>query len=209
MRSGRILALVLSAALVAAAGAAAAQSSAADKPGGAKPDGKRSARAAKPDRAARIDALFDALAKAPDAQIAKLIENRLEALLAQSGSDTSDLLLGRANVALESKDRELALNLLDAVVKIKPDFIEARARRATVYFLKKDYGSSLADLRAVLAREPRHYMALAGLGVILQDLGRDKLALDAFRKALAIHPHLSGIAEMAKNLTVKVEGREI
>ena len=213
MRFDRILVLVLGAALVAAAGPASAQSvpeqpkAESSKPI-AKTD-KRSARVQKPDRAARLDALFDVLAKAPDANIAKAIESRLEAMLAQSGSDTSDLLMGRARVAMEAKESDLALNLLDSVVEIQPDFVEARARRATVYFLKKDYARSLADLRMVLAREPRHYGALSGLGVIMQDLGEDKRALEAFRKALAIHPYLSGVTELVKKLTVKVEGREI
>ena len=213
MRFDRILVLVLGAALVATAGPVSAQSvpgqpkAESSKPT-AKTD-KRSARVQKPDRAARLDALFDVLAKAPDANIAKAIEARLEAMLAQSGSDTSDLLMGRARTAMEVKESDLALTLLDSVVEIQPDFVEARARRATVYFLKKDYARSLADLRMVLAREPRHYGALSGLGVIMQDLGEDKRALEAFRKALAIHPYLSGVTELVKKLTVKVEGREI
>ena len=50
-------------------------------------------------------------------------------------------------------------------------------RRATIYYMKKDYGRSLADIREVLKREPRHFGALAGLGLILQDLGDNKQAL--------------------------------
>jgi tetratricopeptide (TPR) repeat protein len=211
MRLDRILVLLLAAALIAAAGHASAQS-VSEQPkaerSNAKSD-KRSARVQKSDRAARVDALFEVLAKAPDANVAKAIETRLEAMLAQSGSNTSDLLMGRARVAMEAKESELALNLLDSVVEIQPDFAEARARRATVYFLKRDYARSLADLRMVLVREPRHYGALSGLGVIMQDLGEDKRALEAFRKALAIHPYLSGVTELVKKLTVKVEGREI
>jgi tetratricopeptide (TPR) repeat protein len=213
MRFDRILVLVLGAALVAAAGHASAQSVPEQPKAGrsnaiAKTD-KRTARVQKPDRTARLDALFEVLAKAPDANIAKVIESRLESLLAQSGSDTSDLLMGRARVAMEAKESDLALGLLDSVVAIQPDFVEARARRATVYFLQKDYARSLADLRMVLAREPRHYGALSGLGVIMQDLGEDKRALEAFRKALSIHPYLTGVTDLVKKLTVKVEGREI
>jgi tetratricopeptide (TPR) repeat protein len=212
MRFDRILFLLLGAALV-AAGHASAQSTPeqpkAERSNTTAKTDKRTARVQKPDRAARLDALFEVLAKAPDANIAKAIEGRLEAILAQSGSDTSDLLMGRARAALEAKESDLALTLLDSVVEIQPDFVEARARRATVYFLKKDYARSLADLRLVLAREPRHYGALSGLGVIMQDLGEDKRALEALRKALAIHPYLSGVTELVKKLTVKVEGREI
>jgi hypothetical protein len=67
----------------------------------------------------------------------------------------------------------------------------------------------MADLRMALAREPRHFASLAGLGVILKDIGRDKLALDAFRRAVALYPHIKGIPELIKRLEVTVEGREI
>ena len=61
----------------------------------------------------------------------------------------------------------------------------------------------------VLAREPRHFGALSGLGMILQELGDEKHALDAFRRALAVHPKLEKIPDMVKKLIEKVEGRDI
>jgi Tfp pilus assembly protein PilF len=78
-----------------------------------------------------------------------------------------------------------------------------------VFFLKKDYGSALTDLRQVLAREPRHFGALAGLGAIMQDIGDEKSALEAYRRALAIDPHLKGVSDKVKALTDKVDGRPI
>ena len=68
---------------------------------------------------------------------------------------------------------------------------------------------SLADIQQVLAREPRHFGALAGLGMIMQEIGDDKRALEAFRKALAVNPHLEKVPELVKSLTEKVEGRDI
>ena len=109
----------------------------------------------------------------------------------------------------KTKGYDLALHLLDAVIEIKPDYTEAWNRRATVYFLKKDYGNSLADLSKVLTREPRHFGALSGLGLIMQEIGDDKRALDAYRKALDVYPRLKGVSEKVKTLTEKVEGRDI
>jgi tetratricopeptide (TPR) repeat protein len=101
------------------------------------------------------------------------------------------------------------LKLLDSLVRLKPDYIEAWNRRATLYYLKNDYERSLQDIQQVLSREPRHFGALAGLGMIMQDLGDEKRALEAFRKALAINPYLEKVPDMVKSLTEKVEGRDI
>jgi tetratricopeptide (TPR) repeat protein len=166
-------------------------------------------RAPRGDRAKNLDLLFQALKIAPDDETAKAIEERIWALWTTSGSDTANLLMSRVKSAVEKEDLDLALKLLDALVDVKPDYVEAWNRRATIYFMKKDYGRSIADIREVLAREPRHFGALAGLGMILQDIGDDAHALDAFRRALAVNPRLKGIPERVKTLTEKVEGRDI
>ena len=110
---------------------------------------------------------------------------------------------------MDAQQADVALKLLDAVVKLRPDYVEAWNRRATLYYLKNDFAHSIADIQQVLAREPRHFGALAGLGMIMQDLGDDKRALEAFRKALAINPHLEKVPELVKTLSEKVEGRDI
>jgi tetratricopeptide (TPR) repeat protein len=161
------------------------------------------------DRAAQLDGLFAALKAAPSAQIAKQIEKRIEATLAVSESDTLTVLMVRAQTTMEAKEFKTAIELLDSIIQINPRYTEAWARRATLYFVQKDIYRSLADLRVVLAQEPRHYQALAGLGIILQDIGEDKRALDAYRRALEINPHLESIPEVVRRLKLKVEGRDI
>jgi tetratricopeptide (TPR) repeat protein len=173
-------------------------------------EGKRRAPPApKLSRAERLDVLYGALKAAPNARAAQAVEERIDAMTMQSGSDTADLLMVRARGVMEAKEYDLSIELLDSVIELSPDFTEAYAQRATALYLKKEINRSLADLRVVIAREPRHFAALAGLGVILQDIGNDKLALDAFRRAVAIHPHLKGIPNLIKRLEPKVEGREI
>jgi tetratricopeptide (TPR) repeat protein len=156
-----------------------------------------------------LDTLFNALKIAPDEASAKAIEDRIWATWLVSGSDTCNLLMSRARDAIDDKDYTLAIKLLNDIIALKPDYVEAWNRRATVYFLQDDYGRSLADLREVLAREPRHFGALSGLGLILQEIGDDKHALEAYRKALVIDPHLEHIPDVVKSLTEKVEGRDI
>ena len=78
-----------------------------------------------------------------------------------------------------------------------------------LYYVKNDYARSIQDIQQVLIREPRHFGALAGLGMIMQDIGDEKRALQAFRQALAINPHLEKVPEMVRSLAEKVEGRDI
>jgi tetratricopeptide (TPR) repeat protein len=161
------------------------------------------------DKAQNLDRLFEALKVAPDDESAKYVENRIWAIWLGSTSDTANLLMTRAKTAADGQDYDLAIKLLNAVIDLKPDFVEAWNRRATVYYTKKDFGRALTNIREVLAREPRHFGALSGLGIILQELGDEKHALEVFRRALAIHPHLERVPDLVKKLTDKVDGRDI
>jgi tetratricopeptide (TPR) repeat protein len=161
------------------------------------------------DKVRGLDFLFGALKAAPDEESAKHVEARIWAIWMQTPSDTAALLMMRAKAAMDAQQMDVALKLLDAIIKLRPDWTEAWNRRATLYYLQNDYARSLADIQQVLAREPRHFGALAGLGMIMQDLGDDKHALGAFRKALAINPHLEKVPDLVKLLSEKVEGRDI
>jgi len=161
------------------------------------------------DKTQNLDRLFEALKVAPDDESAKYVENRIWAIWFASTSDTANLLMGRAKTAADGKDYDLAIKLLNAVIDIRPDFVEAWNRRATIYYTKKEFALALEDIQQVLAREPRHFGALSGLGIIMQELGDDKHALDAFRRALAIHPRLERIPDLVKKLADKIDGRDI
>jgi len=161
------------------------------------------------DRTRGLDFLFGALKAAPDEASAKHVEARIWAMWMQTPSDTAALLMTRAKAAMDAQNIDVALKLLDSVVKLRPDYVEAWNRRATLYYLKNDYVHSMEDIQQVLSREPRHFGALAGLGMIMQDIGDDKRALDAFRKALSVNPFLEKVPELVKTLSEKVEGRDI
>ena len=210
MASRFIQAVLLTAALILAPALAVA---APDAPNGAKsrklPEAPGKLPKVGADRTKGLDFLFGALKAAPDEDSAKHVEARIWALWMQTPSDTAALLMVRAKAAMDAQKMDVALKLLDAVVKLRPDYVEAWNRGATGYYLQNDYTRSLKDIEQVLVREPRHFGALAGLGMIMQDLGDDKRALDAFRKALAVNPYLDKVPELVKTLSEKVEGRDI
>ena len=160
-------------------------------------------------RRATLDDLFARLAAAQDDTEAKGIATLIERRWLRSGSDTADLLMTRATEALNAKEYPLAIELLDRVITLQPDWAEAWNRRATAFFLLDDPASSMADIRQVLTREPRHFGAWAGLGHIYMAGGDKKRALEAYRKALAIYPKLEQVREMLDRLAPEVDGRDI
>jgi tetratricopeptide (TPR) repeat protein len=156
-----------------------------------------------------LDTLFAALKVAPNEEVAKALEGQIWAVWMISGSDTCNLLMVRVKAAIDTKDYDLAVKLLTDIIEIKPDYVEAWNQRATVYYMQDDYAHAISDIGQVLAREPRHFGALSGLGLMLQELGDDKDALAAYRDALTIDPHLGRIPDAVKELSQKVEGRPI
>src|SRR5436853_6984354 len=157
MRS-RLSFLALAAALIAASPACA-------DPGGWTETPDKLPRAPRGDRFKNLDFLFEALKAAPDADSAKLVESRIWALWLASGSDTADLLMSRVKTAIDGQDTNLAVELLAAVIGLKPDYVEAWNRRATLYFANKDFGKSIADIREMLAPEQSHFGALSRIGI--------------------------------------------
>ena len=159
-------------------------------------------------RRAHLDQLFAQLAN-PDNPDWQAAQNQILLAWNRSGSASMDLLLGRAEKAMAAQDYDTALVHLNDLVRLAPEFAEGWNKRATLYFLREDYGRSISDIAEVLNREPRHFGALAGLGIILDRLGDKKGALDAYRQAAEIHPHLPGAREGIKKLSKEVEGRKL
>jgi tetratricopeptide (TPR) repeat protein len=153
--------------------------------------------------------LYARLATADDRQSAKAISASIERLWHFTGSETISLMMERALSALQAKDPELSLRLLDSVVSLAPTFAEGWNRRAYVHYLQKDYGSALADLRRALTLDPNHFKALDGLGNVMRQIGRKDAALVAFRMLLDIHPFWSGAKQAVQELKRDVEGQDI
>jgi tetratricopeptide (TPR) repeat protein len=156
-----------------------------------------------------LDELFDRLAKAQDELEAKGIEGAIERVWMRSGSDTADLLMGRAMQAMTRKDYKLSLEVFDALIDLEPDWAEAWHKRALVRFHADDERGAMADLMQALAREPKHLGALTGIGSLMHREGFDKGALVVLRRALEISPQQETVRKLVEKLALEVEGREI
>lgn len=164
--------------------------------------------AAEPEGPEGIDALFKTLQTTEDEAEADRAERAILASWLRSGSDTIDLLMRWSMQAIDEKKYQVALDLLDSVTTLKPDYAEGWNKRATTYFMIGNYGQSIADIETVLRIEPRHFGALSGLGLILRDVGKREEALAIFRHALEINPTLEKVREAAEELEKETAGQE-
>ena len=162
---------------------------------------RRRAAAALAETATTADAplLLGALRDA-DARVRLLAERALWELWSRSGDDEIDHLL-RAGVA-EMQHGQLAASIdtFSEVIRRRPDFAEGWNKRATVYYLVGEYRKSAKDCDEVLARNPSHFGALSGYGMIWLRLDEPARALERFEQALAVNPNLESVRETAEAL---------
>ena len=119
------------------------------------------------------------------------------------------MLLNRASEAVEKKNLDLAVELLDRVTTLRPNWASAWYTRATVFYQLDDPIAAMADLNRALKLEPRHYAAWAGLGQIFlatDDKGR---ALQAFRQALKINPQIPSLQPIVDKLGHEIDGLDL
>lgn len=159
-------------------------------------------------RQAHLDELFRQLADA-EGDDWQRVQGQIIRTWNRSGSDSMDLLARRADKAIAEEDFDAALLHLDDLVRLAPDFAEGWNKRATVHFMREDYGPSLSDIAHTLKLEPRHFGALSGLGLILDRIGDSEGALEAYRRAIAIHPNLPGIGDGIRKLERQIEGERL
>ena len=156
-----------------------------------------------------LDGLFDQLRRTRRTRQAELISERIWKIWQTSDSDSIDLLTNWARAAMQRKQFNAALDLLDQVVVIAPNYAEGWNQRATLHYMMENYGKSVADIEKTLALEPRHYGALAGLASIQQSIGNDRAALKTWYRALEIYPAMKSGQDAVIQLEEKLAGNEL
>jgi tetratricopeptide (TPR) repeat protein len=150
--------------------------------------------------------LLDKLTTTKTEEEAALIEEEVWDAWLVSGSGTVDILMKRGLKAQQEGDNELAREMFDRAIIVRPKYAEAWNRRALLFFNDGKYDEAIADLESTLTYEPRHFGAWIGLGMIFESVERPDAALRAYRKALEIHPHAEAATQGEKRLVRVVEG---
>ncbi len=158
---------------------------------------------------ARLDKLFSDLKRERNARAAQRIADSIREEWGKSGSASVDLLMQWAGKAITDKKYDAALDFLDQVTMLEPDFAEGWNRRATVHYMMDSYSKSMADIERTLRLEPRHFGALSGMAEIFKAYQRKQAALDAYNRVLAVYPMLRNAQEEVAKLADELAGEGI
>ncbi len=152
--------------------------------------------------------MLGALKQAEPAE-AKRLADEIALRWDQSGSPAMDLLLRRGQDAVARGDLDAAIGHLTALTDHAPDFAEGWHLRASALFQKEQFGPAMHDLEIALHLNPNNFRALYGLGVILEQLEKPKLAVEAYELALAIYPHYDDAKKAMERLSAQALGRTL
>ncbi len=121
-------------------------------------------------------------------------EEALWAIWFRSGDKSIDDMLQKGARYIKQEQYVEAVDLLTELTHIAPEFAEGYNQRAIAYFMLEEWEQSIDDCKKVVALNPVHFGALAGMGQCYLRLGNLSDALKAFQQALEIHPSLYGVA---------------
>ena len=135
-----------------------------------------------------------------DARVRALAERALWEVWSRSGNDDIDHLLRAGIAEMQHGQLEASIATFSEVIRREPEFAEGWNKRATVYYLVGEYRKSAADCDEVLKRNPSHFGALSGYGMIWLRLDEPARALERFEQALAVNPNLESVKEAIEAL---------
>jgi tetratricopeptide (TPR) repeat protein len=136
----------------------------------------------------------------PDPAVRALAERSLLRIWHRSGDQETDRLFALGLEQMGGGEPRAAVETFTRVIERRPDFAEAWNKRATVYYALGAYEKSLADCDEVVKRNPWHFGALSGYGMIYLQLGDPEKAAAYFERALAVNPNLHQVEEALQTL---------
>ena len=147
----------------------------------------------------QLDTLFRKLQETADPVVAQTLERAIWETWTLLPDPAQRELMFAGMSQMQGSDLVGATATFSRLIEIAPDQPEGWNKRATVYWLRGDFPASIRDICETLKREPRHFGALSGLGMIRAEMGENGRAVAAFEMAKKANPHIGGIdAEIAR-----------
>ena len=133
--------------------------------------------------------LLDKLANCSTVQEAQPIIDALwQGWIYAHESENELALMTRGIEAMGQGRLDDAENIFEELIQKNPAFLESWNKRATVRFMQGKLEASRDDVFEVLRREPRHFGALSGLGLIFLKLGQFENALATYKRLQSVFP---------------------
>lgn len=158
------------------------------------------------ERAARLDDMFARLVEAEDADAGNLVAEEIWAVWLNSGSASVNLLLRRGADAQTRSRNQLARVMFDHVTELEPEYAEGWARSSRLALEERDFARAASEAVRALTLESRHFYALWTLGNVLERLGRQDDALEAYREANRLYPTLESVSDRVDALELILDG---
>jgi len=136
----------------------------------------------------RLDGLYARLRAERNEAAARRIAEQIRDAWDDQGGATAELLIGWAREAAREDRFHVALDLIDQVTLLYPDYANGYNARATIHLMQGETGQAMADFYRVLSMEPRHFEAMAGVAGILRSQGLEEQALGVYRRMLDVYP---------------------
>lgn len=152
------------------------------------------------------DALHKILCEVKGQSSGELREAVADALWAcwlSSGDAEVDAALQKGVQLLNTRDFKEAAKSFTQVIDMDPYYAEAWNKRATVWYLLKEYQRSIDDCMEVLKLKPRHFGCLSGLGMCYLSQGRTEEGVRWMKAALDVHPGIENARQVVSQVGIK------
>lgn len=140
-----------------------------------------------------LDTLFIKLRSATDPSAIRTLEAAIWEQWVMVPDMSQRALMMRGIAEMQQHELKASIETYTRLIDLAPDLSEAWNKRATAHWLMGNFPASLADICETVKREPRHFGAYSGLGMIRAEMGENARAIAAFELARKWNPHILGI----------------
>jgi tetratricopeptide (TPR) repeat protein len=146
-----------------------------------------------------LDTLFARLQTATDPVAVQELEQAIWQQWTLPPDPGQRQLMLRGISEMQQQELSNAIVTFTRLIELAPQLSEAWNKRATVHWLMGNFKASIVDICETVKREPRHFGAYSGLGMIRAEMNEPARAVAAFELARKYHPHIVGLdAEIAR-----------